>query len=123
MKTINVTATRWSGGWELEISENKHTQVSSLAKAKQQVIDYLDTMYENEDHSNWEINILPRLEPTVEKQLADAKASTAAAAKAQEKAALQARRAVKAVLSTGITMTDCAAIMGVTKGRISQLAK
>ena len=26
-EAVTVTATRWSGGWELEIDENHHTQV------------------------------------------------------------------------------------------------
>ena len=42
-RSIIVTATRWSGGWELEIGEHQHTQVRDLRNARQQVVDYLDT--------------------------------------------------------------------------------
>ncbi len=44
MNSLIVTATRWSGGWELEIGEQQHTQVRNLCNARQQVVDYLDTM-------------------------------------------------------------------------------
>ena len=30
MNSLIVTATRWSGGWELEIGEQQHTQVRNL---------------------------------------------------------------------------------------------
>ena len=29
-EAVTVTATRWSGGWELEIDEDHHTQVARL---------------------------------------------------------------------------------------------
>ena len=38
MNSLIVTATRWSGGWELEIGEQQHTQVRNLCNARQQVV-------------------------------------------------------------------------------------
>ncbi|MCQ8210334.1 antitoxin HicB, partial [Cutibacterium acnes subsp. acnes] len=52
MNSLIVTATRWSGGWELEIGEQQHTQVRNLCNARQQVVDYLDTMDESVDHAD-----------------------------------------------------------------------
>ena len=40
MSELNVTATRWEGGWELEIEPDQHTSVRSLAKARQQAVSY-----------------------------------------------------------------------------------
>ena len=56
---INVKATRWEGGWELEIDENHHTQTRHLKDARQQVINYLDTTWDTVDHTNWRITITP----------------------------------------------------------------
>ena len=62
-KTITVTATRWSGGWELEIDEAHHIQVARLDCARQQVVDYLDTVNEDTDHSDWTITVIPETAP------------------------------------------------------------
>ena len=58
-RSIIVTATRWSGGWELEIGEHQHTQVRDLRNARQQVVDYLDTMDRGVDHADVDITIGP----------------------------------------------------------------
>ncbi|VEI13261.1 antitoxin HicB [Trueperella bialowiezensis] len=122
MTTINVTASRWSGGWELEISPTDHTQVRHLSNARQQVIDYLDTMYDDVDHTGWTINIIPDIGELAE-SLTQARAATEAAAKAQEQAAAQTRATVRSLLDAGYTQADTAALMGVSRARISQLAK
>ena len=63
MTTLTVTANRWSGGWELEIDDDHHTQVRTLSHAQQQVIDYLDTVDEDTDHSDWTITVIPETAP------------------------------------------------------------
>ncbi len=55
---ITVKATPWKHGWELEIAEDQHTQVTKLRNAKQQVIDYLDVNNPEIDHSSWDIEII-----------------------------------------------------------------
>lgn len=122
MTEITVEATRWARGWELEISEHEHTQVRRLSDARQQVVDYLDTVYPQVDHSDWEINIVPSLDGLGE-QIKAAKDASKAAAQAQEDAAAQTRAVVRQLLADGVSGTDAAIIMGVSKGRISQLAK
>lgn len=119
-ETLNVIATRWARGWELEIGEHEHTQVRRLTKAHQQAIDYLDTVHPEVDHSGWEINIIPSIEGLSE-QVKEAKQATAAAAAATAAAAAKTRATVHSLLDAGITSTDAAIIMGVSKGRISQL--
>lgn len=59
MREIEVKATRWSGGWELEIDEDHHTQAATLALARQEVVDYMDTTWPDVDHSEWTIDIVP----------------------------------------------------------------
>ncbi|MBD8019650.1 MULTISPECIES: hypothetical protein [Brevibacterium] len=57
MTTIAVTARPWSGGWELEIDEDRITQVSDLAHASAQVIDYLDTAEPGVDHHDCDLQL------------------------------------------------------------------
>ena len=62
-EAVTVTATRWSGGWELEIDEDHHTLDARLDRARQQVVDYLDTVDEDTDHSDWTITVVPETAP------------------------------------------------------------
>lgn len=57
--SITITARKWRGGWELWNDDDCWTQVANLGRARQQVIDYLDTMDESTDHSDWEIEVIP----------------------------------------------------------------
>ena len=118
---ITVTATPWKLGWELELDTGGITQVRSLAKAKQQVREYLDTVDPDVDHTDWEVTIAPNLGAVGVEALA-AKADTESAQEATRKAAKRMRNAVRALTDSGISMTDTAVILGVTKARISQLS-
>ncbi|WP_455951417.1 antitoxin HicB [Arcanobacterium haemolyticum] len=122
MTTLNVTASRWSGGWELEISPHDHTQVRHLSKARQQVLDYLDTMYENEDHTDWVIHIIPELD-SLATTLREAKEATAHAAHIQEQAAEKTRNTVRTLLQAGYSQADVAVFLDISRARISQLIK
>ena len=44
-ETVTVTARRWSGGWELWSKDDCWTQVARLDRARQQVVNYLDTVF------------------------------------------------------------------------------
>ena len=120
-EAVTVTATRWSGGWELEIDENHHTQVARLDRARQQVVDYLDTVDEDTDHSDWTITVIPEVASL---DRVHAARETAARARAlQEEAATAWREAALALAlrAEGLSVADAATIMGVSRGRISQL--
>ena len=119
MTTLTVTANRWSGGWELEIDDDHHTQVRTLSHAQQQVIDYLDTVDEDTDHSSWQIDVVPDITSlaavrTAHQAAADAKT-------AQARAVTTSRQAAAALRAEGLSVADAAALMGGSPGRISQL--
>ena len=65
MTSIIVTAQRWEsklgGGWELLNGDHAMTQVRRLSDARQQVIDYLDTIDPDVDHRDWDITIIPAI--------------------------------------------------------------
>ena len=118
--TITVTARRWDEGWELIIDDGNTTQVRTLDKATQQVRDYLDTQDEGTDHSDWEIAIVPDIPGLGE--IRKAQQAMADALTSQRNAA-QAMRAEIQKLRRSFSVTDTAAILGVSRGRVSQLAK
>ena len=120
MNALTVTASRWSACWELEIDDNHHTAVRDLGNARRQVVDYLDSLNEKVDHSTWEITIIPDL-GELSDEVAAARNATKAAASATETAAKQSRDVARKLRSAGYSVADSAAILGISKGRVSQL--
>lgn len=117
--TISVTARRWRGGWELWVDEERVTQVRLLRNAVQQVIDFLDTEDPDVDHSGWEVLVTPDI-PEMSAVTAARQATTAAAA-AQEQAAGMMRSAVADLRGSGLSVSDVAAVLGVSRTRVTQL--
>lgn len=125
MTKLIVTARRWDsklgGGWELLDGDHAMTQVRRLSDARQQVIDYLDTVDPDVAHADWDIIIIPAIpQATLVEQ---AKAATKEAADAQATAAAQSREVARSLRASGLSIDDAAWIMGVSRSRISQLAR
>lgn len=118
--TITVTARRWDRGWELWLDDDRVTQSSTLADAEQQVRDFLDTDDETVDHTHWTIQIVPEL-GALASEVAEARADTENAAEASRRAARRSRDVARRLRAAGFSVTDSAAIMGVSRGRVSQL--
>mgnify|MGYP000023591552 FL=1 len=118
-ETVTVTARRWSGGWELWSGDGCWTQVARLDRARQQVVDYLDTVDEDTDHSDWTITVIPEVASLDRVHAARETADRARAL--QEEAATAWREAALALRAEGLSVADAATIMGVSRGRISQL--
>lgn len=122
MSEVQVEAHRWSGGWELQINGDPVTQVSTLDQAQQQVKDYLDTLDPTIDHGAWEVRVIPAL-GGLEDQVQQARKATAEATAATVAAAAKTREVVRQLRAQNVSVTDTAAILGVSRGRVSQLAK
>lgn len=120
MDAVTVTARRWERGWELKIDPDNITQVRSLDKAAQQVRDYLDTLDPSTDHSAVEVELRPDLGLLGVKVTA-ARSATLDAALAQAAAAQETRAVVAALRAEHYSGNDIAALLGVSKGRVSQL--
>lgn len=97
------------------------TQVRRLSDARQQVIDYLDTINPDVPHEDWDITIVPAI-PQAE-SVEQAKAATKEAIDAQAAAAAQSREVARSLRASGLSIDDAAWIMGVSRSRISQLAR
>ncbi len=122
MTTITVTAHRWQGGWELHTNGDPITQARTLPQAPQQVRDYYDTIDPDVDHSGWTIEVIPDIGPLGD-EVTEVRAETREAEEAVSSAARRARSVVRHLREAGYSVTDSAAILGVSRGRISQLVK
>jgi DNA-directed RNA polymerase specialized sigma subunit len=118
--TYTVRAKRWSGGWELHIEEVGVTQVRGLARAEQQVRDCVETLLDI-DVGDGEVIVVPEL-GGLEERVRTARERTKAAEAAQRAAAQEARAVARQLREEGLSVTDVAAVLGVSRGRISQLA-
>lgn len=117
---VNITAKRWRGGWELWHGDEAWTQVAVLPRAADQVRDYLDTIEPDVDHSTWVVNVTPDLGDLGDAVI-EARAATVAASAASIAAARQARSVAHRLRDEGYSVTDSAALLGVSRGRVSQL--
>ena len=118
---VTITAHRWSRGWDLHHNGEPITQVKKLNKAADQVRDYFDTVEPDVDHSEWHIDVRAEL-GDLSIEVAEARAATSAASSAAETAAKQSREAVRHLREAGVSVADAAEILGVSRGRVSQLA-
>lgn len=117
----DVKAVRWAHGWELHIGDIGVTQSHTLADAESMVRDFL-ALDGYADAATAKISITPDLDG-LEDEAHRAAENTARAAAAQRLAAAESREVVRKLRNSGLSVTDTAAIMGVSRGRVSQLAK
>lgn len=82
-------------------------------------MDYLDTIEEDIDHSDWDITITPDTASAA--QVKAARAATEQATQLQKEAATAWREAALALRAERLTVSDAAAFTGVSQGRASQL--
>ncbi|GAB4097682.1 hypothetical protein GCM10028787_31570 [Brachybacterium horti] len=122
MSEIKVTAARWDRGWELSIpgAAGPVTQVRTLDKAAQQIIDYLDTVDPDVDHSTWTITVTPD-DDEAAAAIQRTREATRAAAEAQKRAAHETRTLVAELDAADYLGADIAGLLGITRGRVSQL--
>jgi len=122
VKPMNVTATaqKWAHGWELHLDGEPVSQVATLDKAEQQIRDYLDTDDPDVDHSGWLVTVIPEIGALYDEVVA-ARSATEEATAASAAAAARARAAARHLREAGFSVTDSAAILGVSRGRVSQL--
>lgn len=117
---ITVTAHKWEGGWELHLDGEPITQVTTLDKAAGQVRDYLDTVSPEIDHSDWKVLVQAEIGELGDEVTA-ARVATEKAAAASIAAAKKSREAARRLRKAGMSVTDSAVILGVSRGRVSQL--
>ena len=118
MSTRTAIARPWAQGWELHVEGVGVTQVRVLEHAEQQVRDLIETMTGQE--SDEPVSVSIDLGPLTDR-VADARALTQQAADLQRRAAAESRSVVTDLRQAGLSISDIAFAMGVSRGRISQL--
>lgn len=119
-QTYRVIAKPWRRGWELHIGGVGVTQARSLKEAEEAVRDYLSLLQDIDSKERLEIEIIPHLNG-VEEQAKQAREAVAEAARLQKVAAQESRAAARSLRAAGLSVADTAAILGVSRGRVSQL--
>ena len=119
-RTYDVRAVRWDRGWELHIDGVGVTQVRRLTDASDAVREYVEVLT-GEDVAPDVISVSPEL-GELGRLVEQAREQTQNAARAQLEAAAAARDVTRRLRASGLTVDETAAILGVSKGRVSQLA-
>jgi DNA-directed RNA polymerase specialized sigma24 family protein len=117
--TYTVRARHWERGWELHVEGVGVTQSRTLARAEAMVRDYLRL----DGHADWKTSdlvIAPDLDG-LETRVSAARELTRSAERAQRDAAREARAVARALREAGLSVSDTAAVLGVSRGRVSQL--
>jgi len=115
----NVRAVKWEHGWELHVEDLGVTQCRTLATAVRQVRDFIATMLDT-DADDAEVHLSVAL-GGIEQDVEHARQMTAEAIKKQQQAAAESRRVARELRNAGLSVADTAAVMDVSKGRVSQL--
>jgi DNA-directed RNA polymerase specialized sigma subunit len=97
------------------------TQSRTLAAAEQMVRDYVETLLDI-DASDAEVVIIPEL-GGLEDRARQLREHAKAAEQARREAAREARELATALRAEGLSISDTAAVLGVSRGRVSQLVK
>jgi len=118
--TYTVTAKRWKHGWELHIDGIGVTQSKTRATAEQMVRDYVETLTD-QDVSGADVVITPEL-GALGRKVTTVRAQVDAAERAQRDAAKAKRQLADDLRAAGLSVSDTAAILGVSRGRVSQLS-
>jgi predicted transcriptional regulator len=119
--TYNVTAKRWKHGWELHIDGVGVTQSRTLDTAEQMVRDYIETLTDK-DVSGDKVVITPDL-GELDRKVRTVRELLAAADRQQQEARNSYRALAADLRAAGLSVSDTAAILGVSRGRVSQLSK
>lgn len=120
-KVYSVKAKRWSGGWELHVADVGVTQSRTLGKATEAARDFIATIYDIEDTSGIKLDLLVHLGDGLDyrvRRVSDLKAEVALR---QAEAARESRETARALVEAGLSTTDAADVLGISKGRVSQL--
>ncbi len=113
-----VTARRWRDGWELHVASIGVTQVRTLDRAAEQACDLIETMTGSSVDPE-AIDLLLDLDG-LEIRAAQARRDMAHAEELRRAAAAEVRHTAAALRGAGLSVTDIATVLEVSRGRASQ---
>lgn len=121
MNGYQVVAKKWAEGWELHIEDVGVTQVRRLDKADETVRSYL-RLDGASDWATGAINIVPDLNG-LEIEVSQTREEVKAASAAQIQAAERSRNVARKLRRNGLSITETAVVLGVSRSRVSQLIR
>ena len=121
MRTYDVSARRWKRGWELHIDGVGVTQSRRLRDAEAMARDLI-ARRTGEPPDSFAVDVVPDLDG-LEKEAIRSREHTASALQETMAAAAQARSVARRLHERGLSGDDTAAVLGVSKGRVSQLIR
>lgn len=116
-----VTAKRWAHGWELHIADVGVTQSRTLADADRVVRDYIESLT-GHDMAGAEVTIRPDL-GGLEGRAVEARRRNEQVAQQTREAAAASRSVARDLREAGLSVTDTAVVLGVSRGRVLQLVR
>lgn len=119
MITYEVRAKRWEHGWELHIDGVGVTQSRTLDGAERMVRDYIESLT-GHDTAGDEVAIRPQL-GGLEDKAAAVREWVERAQRENQEAAAASRKLARECRAAGLSVTDIAIVLGVSRGRASQL--
>ncbi len=119
-ETYQVIARRWEHGWELHIDGVGVTQARNLAEAETMVRHYVALDLDVADDS-FDVAITPEIGGGVDEEMRSAREASRRAEEMVREAAARSRLAAWHMHKRGLTGGDIAAVLGVSKQRVSQL--
>lgn len=119
---VEAVAARDDRWWVIDVSGYGTTQARRVDDIEAMVIDLVATL-EDVDPAAVEVTrLVLRLNGDLDAAVRDAKAAVEAAAEAQTRAGRQQRELVRKLRDRNLSVKEVAAVLGVTPGRVSQLA-
>jgi len=112
-------ARRWEQGWELHVDGVGVTQVRVLEHAKTQVCDLVETMTDSRPPED-DVEVALDM-GDLGMQARSVREMTVQAADLQRRAATASRQVVADMRAAGLSVSDIATVLGVSRGRVSQL--
>ena len=119
MTHYTARAKRWKHGWELHVDGVGVTQSRTLDTAERQVLDFVESLL-GRDTSGDSVGVVVDL-GELGVRLTEARRKSDEATKLQLVAAAQSRAAVHEMRGVGLSVSDIAALLHVSRGRVSQL--
>lgn len=121
MSTYTARAVRWEHGWEIHVDRVGVTQCRRLADAERMARDLVATMLggESEDYI---VTVRPDL-GGLENEVNEVRSRNARVLSETREAAAASRKVAHELREAGLSISDTATVLGVSRGRASQLVK
>lgn len=119
MRTYTAHAKRWDRGWEIHVDSVGVTQVRSLDRAIESACDLVEIMTGKVITPK---QVILEIHPkSMNERVRRAREKTRRAQQAQVQAAQFTREVVSELRNEGLSPADIAGLMGITRGRVTQL--